>query len=51
LFVKGYSIQKALTIIENDFPVSNEREAILNFAKTSTTGLMKGFMSINDHTN
>jgi len=47
LFVKGYRTEKALKMIENDFPVTDEREAILNFAKTSTTGLMKGFMSLN----
>jgi len=48
LFVKGYRTEKALEIIEKDFPVSNEKEAILNFAKTSTNGLMKGFMSVNN---
>jgi len=49
LFVKGYTTKKALSIIEDEFPISNERDAILNFAKTSNNGLMKGFMSLHDY--
>ena len=46
LFVKGWSISKALEVIEQECPESNERNQILDFINTSENGLMRGFQSI-----
>lgn len=46
LFVKGWSISKALEVIQDECPESNERDQILNFINTSENGLMRGFQSI-----
>jgi len=42
LFVKGFAYQKALELIETQIPPSAERNEIIQFARTSTRGLMKG---------
>ncbi|MCB0524653.1 MAG: acyl-ACP--UDP-N-acetylglucosamine O-acyltransferase [Lewinellaceae bacterium] len=42
LFVKGYSVNKALNIIESDYP-SNYSEQISTFVKNAKRGLVKGF--------
>jgi UDP-N-acetylglucosamine acyltransferase len=43
LFVRGYNTSQALHIIENDFPVSPEKDSILGFIRASDRGLLKGF--------
>lgn len=43
LYVKGYSTAKALSIIEAEIPVSEEREEILTFIRESSRGIMKGY--------
>ncbi|OJU73889.1 MAG: acyl-[acyl-carrier-protein]--UDP-N-acetylglucosamine O-acyltransferase [Bacteroidetes bacterium 47-18] len=43
LFVKGYNTSKALSIIEAEIPVSEERDEIVDFIRKSTRGIMKGF--------
>jgi len=43
LYVKGYSISKAINIIEAEIPVSEERDEILDFVRSSTSGVMKGY--------
>ncbi|GAA4303123.1 acyl-ACP--UDP-N-acetylglucosamine O-acyltransferase [Compostibacter hankyongensis] len=43
LYVRGYSISKALNIIEADIPVSDERDEILTFIRESARGIMKGY--------
>lgn len=47
LFVKGYSISKAIDQIESTLPTSPERDKILSFIQTSEKGLVRGFNSIN----
>lgn len=49
LFVKGFEYKKALELIETEVPASAERDEILNFARTSTRGLMKGFRGGEDN--
>lgn len=43
LFVRGYNISKALSIIEADISVTDERDEILNFIRDSQRGIMKGY--------
>lgn len=43
LFVKGYSISKAVQIIETVMPPTPERDEILGFISNSGKGIMKGF--------
>lgn len=48
LFVRGYSISKALHIIENELPQSQERNQIVAFVRMAEeNGIMKGFRSLN----
>jgi len=50
LYVKGYSISKAIEIIENDYVETATRNSILKFVKNSQNGLMKGFNALNGNT-
>jgi UDP-N-acetylglucosamine acyltransferase len=43
IYLKGYNVTQALDIIEADFPVSSERDEILQFISTSRRGIMKGY--------
>lgn len=43
LFVRGYNVSKALSIIETELPATTERDQILTFIRTSKGGVMKGF--------
>lgn len=43
LFVRGYNVSKALSIIETDIPVSDERDEILSFVRDTGKGIMKGY--------
>ncbi|MBE2290664.1 MAG: acyl-ACP--UDP-N-acetylglucosamine O-acyltransferase [Chitinophagaceae bacterium] len=43
LFVRGYNVSKALSIIETDIPVSDERDEILSFVRETGKGIMKGY--------
>jgi UDP-N-acetylglucosamine acyltransferase len=45
IFLKGINNTKALDIIANDIPQSEERDYILNFIRTSDRGIMKGYGS------
>ncbi len=42
LFVKGYGLSTALQIVEEEMPVTSEKEAILSFVRNSQNGIMKG---------
>lgn len=46
LFVKGWSISKALEVVKQECPESKERDIILEFINKSENGLMRGFQSI-----
>jgi UDP-N-acetylglucosamine acyltransferase len=48
LFVRGFNISKALSIIEAEFPASAERDQILTFIRTSKGGVMKGFRHLSE---
>lgn len=43
LFVRGYNTAKAISIIEAEIPVSDERDEILAFIRESGRGIMRGF--------
>lgn len=43
LFVRGYNISKALSIIETEIPVTDERDEILTFIREPGRGIMKGY--------
>ncbi len=43
LFVRGYSTSKALSIIETETPVSDERDEIITFIRETGRGIMKGY--------
>ena len=42
LYVKGYNISNALSIIEKEAPVSKEKDMILEFIQDSKNGIMRG---------
>ncbi len=42
LYVKGLNVANALTVIEQEAPVSKEKEEILNFIRESKDGIMRG---------
>jgi UDP-N-acetylglucosamine acyltransferase len=48
LYVRGYKTSKAISIIEAEIPVSEERDEILDFIRRSTRGIMKGFTRKNN---
>ncbi len=43
LFVRGYSVSKALSLIEADIPVSDERDEIISFIRETGRGIMRGY--------
>lgn len=45
LYVRGYSVAKAIRIIETQVPATDERDEILTFIRESTRGIMKGYSS------
>lgn len=51
LFVKGMNISQAMAVIENEFSPSMHRDNILEFIRSSTRGLMKGFRQISGNGN
>jgi UDP-N-acetylglucosamine acyltransferase len=47
LFVRGLSVRKALSVIEEEVEPSKYRDEIVDFVKGASRGLMKGFRSLN----
>lgn len=43
LFVRGFNVSKALSIIETEIPVSDERDEIITFVRETGRGIMKGY--------
>lgn len=43
LFVKGINRKRALEMIENEFPASEEKDQILDFVARAERGLMRGY--------
>jgi len=43
LFVRGFNTSKALSIIETEIPVSDERDEIITFIRETGRGIMKGY--------
>lgn len=43
LYVRGYNVSKALSIIEADLPVSDERDEIISFIRETGRGIMRGY--------
>ncbi|MBC8046428.1 MAG: acyl-ACP--UDP-N-acetylglucosamine O-acyltransferase [Fimbriimonadaceae bacterium] len=48
IFVRGYNISKALSLIEADMPTSDERDMIVTFIRNSKGGVMKSFRQSNE---
>lgn len=48
LFVRGFNISKALSIIETEIPVTDERDEILSFIREPGRGIMKGYARRNN---
>ncbi len=48
LFVRGYNVSKALSIIETEIPVSDERDEIISFVRETGRGIMKGYRRHNE---
>ena len=48
LFVRGYNVSKALSIIETEIPVSDERDEIITFIRETGRGIMKGYTRRNE---
>ncbi len=46
IYVKGYNVTKAVSIIEADVPATPERDEILAFISKSTRGIMKGYTGL-----
>ena len=44
LYIKGYNVSQALSIIEADVPVTPEKDEILNFMQRSNRGIMRGYI-------
>jgi UDP-N-acetylglucosamine acyltransferase len=42
LYVKGYNVTNAISVIEQEAPVSKEKEQILTFIRESKDGIMRG---------
>ncbi|TVR81206.1 MAG: acyl-ACP--UDP-N-acetylglucosamine O-acyltransferase [Chitinophagaceae bacterium] len=45
IFVKGYSISKALNYVETQMEATEERDEIVHFIRNSVRGIMKGYSS------
>ena len=44
IYLKGFNHSKATGMIEVEFPITKERDEILNFVRSSERGIMKGFI-------
>lgn len=47
IFLSRYNTTQALSLLEADFPVTDERDEILDFIRESKRGIMKGYQFIN----
>lgn len=43
IYLKGYNVSQALSVIEANVPASPDRDEILSFIGNSTRGIMKGY--------
>jgi UDP-N-acetylglucosamine acyltransferase len=48
LFVKGYNVAQAVSIIETEMPPTPERDEIISFINNSSRGIMKGYSRNNN---
>lgn len=42
IYVKGYNVTNAISIVEQEAPASKEKEQIISFIRESTDGIMRG---------
>jgi len=47
LFLKHYNVTQALSQLEAEFPVTDERDEIIDFVRESKRGIMKGYQFLN----
>ena len=43
IFLKNYNVSQALSYLEAEFPVTDERDEIISFIRESKRGIMKGY--------
>ncbi|MDO4881664.1 MAG: acyl-ACP--UDP-N-acetylglucosamine O-acyltransferase [Capnocytophaga sp.] len=48
IFQKKYNMTQALSIVEAEMEATPERDEILDFIRSSSRGIMKGYLSFND---
>ena len=51
IFQNGYNNQQALRIIEEQFPDSKEKENIIQFVRSASRGIIKGYLNTNNGKN
>ncbi|MBE9481685.1 MAG: acyl-ACP--UDP-N-acetylglucosamine O-acyltransferase [Bacteroidetes bacterium] len=51
IYLKGYNVSQAVSIIEADVPITPERDEILSFISNSTRGIMKGYTGLQKNNN
>lgn len=49
LFLKHYNVTQALSQLEAEFPVTDERDEIIDFVRESQRGIMKGYQFLNSN--
>jgi UDP-N-acetylglucosamine acyltransferase len=48
VFVKGYSNTHALEVVEKEHKPSKEKDIIVNFIRSSSRGIMKGYSQVDE---
>lgn len=51
IFLKNYNVSQALSYLEAEFPVTDERDEIIDFIRDSKRGIMKGYQFMNGNGN
>jgi UDP-N-acetylglucosamine acyltransferase len=51
IFLKHYNTTQAVTYLEAEFPVTDERDEIIDFIRESQRGIMKGYQFLNGNGN
>ncbi|MDP4267162.1 MAG: acyl-[acyl-carrier-protein]--UDP-N-acetylglucosamine O-acyltransferase, partial [Bacteroidota bacterium] len=43
IYLQGHNVSQALKVLLSEIPQSQERDEIINFIKSSTRGIMRGY--------
>jgi UDP-N-acetylglucosamine acyltransferase len=49
IFVKGFNVSKAISLVERELPTSAERDEIIDFIRNSGRGILKGYSRKNEN--